>query len=153
MDPNKNHTVFSHKNPKSVSFIAEIQHNSVQIFHHVKICVILCWKKNPKNKQISFNILAQWLKKWLKKIQIQHTCQTHCSNVIKTFYSQENESRYSNELHSNVFSRVNPICHHEKFCFIIFWLLQEWFIYQWILNCSGENRKNQDTFILCGYFF
>lgn len=135
----------------------EIQNKSLQLFHLVKKCLLHCatrTKKNPqKNPYITFNILALWLKKMILKKYKYHTqCHRLCSNVIKILYSQENDSRYSNELHSNVFSRVNTICHREKCCFIIFWLQQEWFIYKRILNCSGEKRKNQDHFTLCPFF-
>lgn len=134
----------------------KIQNKSLQLFHLVKKCVTLCYKNKKKHTQkthITFIILALWLKKMIIKNSKYHTqCHRPCSNVIKILYSQENDSRYSNELHSNVFSRVNTICHREKCCFIIFWLQQEWFIYKRILNCSGEKRKNQDHFTLCPFF-
>lgn len=79
-------------------------------------------KKTQKNPPNNIQYTGSMIKKNdIKKKYKYHTqCQRLCSNVIKILYSQENDSRYSNELHSNVFSRVNTICHREKCCFIIF---------------------------------
>lgn len=119
------------KAPNSVFFCRykmlyrEIQNKSLQLFHLVKKCLLHCatrTKKKPHKKTPIHSIywLYDYKKMILKKYKYHTQCHRLCSNVIKILYSQENDSRYSNELHSNVFSRVNTICHREKCCFIIF---------------------------------